>query len=158
MVCCHGRPAIYKFADDRGRAASGLLTAVVEAHVGPLSSVALAALLAAQTPLNVCRAGSAAERGATLASMSRQPFDLLDILPAAPHGIVLDFNWSRPALWDLKLPVEQMPVADLRWLLTKPVWSFEGAHFKVSPPQVRREPGTSPRSLRPGDGVRPGVP
>ena len=43
-------------------------------------------------------------------------------------------------LWELKLPVERMPVADLRWLLTMPVWSFEGEHFKISPAQVRQDP------------------
>lgn len=72
--------------------------------------------------------------------MQRQPFDLLEILPAALYDIVLDFNWSRELLWALDLPVEGIPVADLRWLLSLPVWPFQGEHFKVSPAEVRRDP------------------
>lgn len=37
-------------------------------------------------------------------------------------------------------PAEHVPAADLRWLLSMPVWSFEGEHLKVSPAQVRADP------------------
>jgi hypothetical protein len=72
--------------------------------------------------------------------MPRQPFDLLDVLPTVLRGIVLDFNWSRELLWGLDLPAGRVPVADLRWLLSMPVWSFEGEHFQISPAQVRADP------------------
>jgi hypothetical protein len=68
------------------------------------------------------------------------PFDLLDVLPTVLRGVVLDFNWSRKLLWGLDLRAGHVPVADLRWLLSMPVWSFEGEHFKVSPAQVRADP------------------
>ena len=72
--------------------------------------------------------------------MQRRPFDLLDVMPAVLHGVILDFDWSRELLWGLDLPVEQMPVAELRWLLSMPVWASGGEHFQVSPAEVRADP------------------
>jgi hypothetical protein len=60
--------------------------------------------------------------------------------PTVLVGIVLNFNWRRELLWELDLPVEDVPVTDLRWLLSMPVWSLDGEPFKVSPEQVRADP------------------
>ena len=72
--------------------------------------------------------------------MARKPFDLMDSVPAALHGLVLDFEWSRERLWALDLPVRAMAIEELRWLLALPWWSHEGVHFAISPNQVRADP------------------
>lgn len=73
--------------------------------------------------------------------MGRKPFPLLDVLPAALRGVVLDFEWDRERLWRLDLPVETMAIEGLRWLLRLPLWSFAGEPFQVSPEAVRADPG-----------------
>jgi hypothetical protein len=73
--------------------------------------------------------------------MARKPFDLLDLVPAALHGLILDFEWSREQLWALDLPVQPMAIQELRWLLPLPWWSYEGVPFAISPSQVRANPG-----------------
>ncbi|MDR0344396.1 MAG: hypothetical protein LBI49_15050 [Nocardiopsaceae bacterium] len=72
--------------------------------------------------------------------MPRQRFDLLDIVPAPLQGHILDFNWSHERLWALDLPARPMAVAQLRWLLSLPWWSYQRAHFVISPEQVRSDP------------------
>jgi len=73
--------------------------------------------------------------------MARKPFDLMDSVPAALRGLILDFEWSRERLWKLDLPVRAMAIEQLRWLLALPWWSYEGVHFAISPDQVRADPG-----------------
>lgn len=73
--------------------------------------------------------------------VTRKPFDLMESVPAALHGLILDFEWSRERLWSLDLPVRAMPIEELRWLLALPWWSSEGVHFAISPYQVRADPG-----------------
>ena len=73
--------------------------------------------------------------------MARKPFDLMDSVPAALHGLILDFEWSRERLWALDLVVQAMTIEELRWLLALPWWSDGGVHFAISPNQVRADPG-----------------
>jgi hypothetical protein len=68
------------------------------------------------------------------------PFGLMDSVPAALGGLILDFEWSRERLWALDLPVRAMAIEELRWLLALPWWSHEGVHFAISPDQVRADP------------------
>lgn len=72
--------------------------------------------------------------------VARKPFDLLDVVPPALHGLILDFEWSWERLWALDVPIRAMPVAKLRWLLLLPWWAYEGTHFAISPDQVRADP------------------
>jgi hypothetical protein len=74
-------------------------------------------------------------------AVGRKPFPLLDVVPAALHGLVLDFEWDRERLWQLVLPVETVPVGSLRWLLRLPLWSFGGEPFQVTPEGVQADPG-----------------
>jgi hypothetical protein len=74
----------------------------------------------------------------------RKPFDLMDSVPAALDGLILDFEWSRERLWALDLPVRVMAIEELRWLLALPWWSHGGVHFAISPDQVRTDPGLYP--------------
>jgi hypothetical protein len=73
--------------------------------------------------------------------VARKPFDLLDLVPAALHGLILDFEWGQEQLWALDLPEQPMAIEELRWLLPLPWWSHEGVPFAISPSQVRADPG-----------------
>lgn len=48
--------------------------------------------------------------------------------------------WRRDLLWALDLPVEQIPVASLAWLLDVPLWQWDGVPFRLTPNAVRADP------------------
>ena len=56
--------------------------------------------------------------------------------------------WNIRKLWDLELPVRQVTVADLTWLLDLPLWQKDGVRFQVSPRQVRDDPDAFPDHMR----------
>jgi hypothetical protein len=60
--------------------------------------------------------------------------------PPELEGIVLDFDWDRARLHALVLPVEEIPVAALAWMLDLRWWKVADAHFAVTPNQVRANP------------------
>jgi hypothetical protein len=60
--------------------------------------------------------------------------------PAELAGIILDFDWDRGRLHALRLPVEDVAVADLRWQLDLRWWKHADRHFAVSPNEVRADP------------------
>jgi hypothetical protein len=72
--------------------------------------------------------------------VARARFELLDALPAALKGLVLDFQWSHERLWSLDLPIHEVPAGSLRWLLGLPLWAHQGMPFTVTPLQVRANP------------------
>lgn len=45
----------------------------------------------------------------------RVPFPLLDKLPEALRGVILDLHWDLGRLRALRLPERVLPVADLAW-------------------------------------------
>lgn len=61
-------------------------------------------------------------------------------LPAVP--------WDIDKLWALDLPIQQVTVEELAWLLDLPLWQQDGTRFQVSPAQVRADPGRFPDHLR----------
>jgi hypothetical protein len=64
----------------------------------------------------------------------------MDAVPGALREVLPDLLWNRTLLWAFDLPVERVPVADLRWQLALPWWSLDGAPFAVSPDEVRADP------------------
>jgi hypothetical protein len=54
--------------------------------------------------------------------------------------VLLDFWWDTERLWQLDLPVTEMPVERLTWQLTLPMWQIDGVPFQVSPAQVAANP------------------
>jgi hypothetical protein len=48
--------------------------------------------------------------------------------------------WTEEALWQLDLPVEEIPVATFDWLLDLPIWRWEGRRFQLSLQDVLRDP------------------
>ena len=70
----------------------------------------------------------------------REPFPLLDAMPASLRAVMPHFLWSHDRLWALKLRAEPVTVDELRWHLALPMWSFAGVPFAISPEQVRTDP------------------
>lgn len=72
------------------------------------------------------------------------PFVELDGLAAIAPAVVRETlplgGWRRDLLWELRLPVREVPVAGLSWLLDLPVWQAYGRHFAVSPREVMAAP------------------
>jgi hypothetical protein len=73
-------------------------------------------------------------------SRGRHPFPLLDQLPDALRGVILDFHWDLDRLHALRLPETRLPVQGLAWHLELPFWSVEGRPFRVSPAEVAATP------------------
>lgn len=73
-----------------------------------------------------------------------EPFPLLDRVPAALRGVILEVAWDLDLLRQLDLPVDDVDLADLRWQLELPWWSDDGHLFAISPLQVRADPARYP--------------
>ncbi|MDM4790280.1 hypothetical protein [Pseudomonas aeruginosa] len=70
----------------------------------------------------------------------RQPFPLLDQLPAELDGMILDYLWDHTKLHALTgLPEVTVPVSDLAWHLDLPFWASGGKPFMVCPCEVAAE-------------------
>jgi hypothetical protein len=52
--------------------------------------------------------------------------------------------WDRERLHALELPVVEMPVADLLWLLDIPLWADAGEPFRLTPIEVGAHPDRFP--------------
>jgi len=88
--------------------------------------------------------------------------------PAALDGVFPDFDWDVRQLWSLRLPVEELPVAEFRWLLQLPLWRWGGRRFVLRPAEVLCDPeqylahapepgrGTVSTSCAPPEGRRQG--
>lgn len=72
--------------------------------------------------------------------LGAKPFALWDIVPASLRGVLLNIRWDRDALFRMVLPVEEVPVAELRWQLALPWWRVGDRYFAVSPEEVRADP------------------
>jgi hypothetical protein len=55
---------------------------------------------------------------------------------------------GRKRLYTLDLPVRELSVADLRWLLDVPLWAVDGIPFRVTPNEVARDPEAWPEQCR----------
>ena len=73
-----------------------------------------------------------------------EPFPLLDRVPPALRGVILEVAWDVDLLRQLDLPVVDVELADLRWQLELPWWTHEGHPFAISPTQVRADPARYP--------------
>ncbi len=72
--------------------------------------------------------------------LEASPFQRWDQIPPAMRGVLLNIRWDRDALFQLSLPVEEIPVGDLRWQLELPWWRDGDRHFAVTPTDVRADP------------------
>ncbi len=65
---------------------------------------------------------------------------LIATMPPSLRQALTDAPWEMDLLRQLKLPVELVPIAELRWLLDLPVWRDGKERFRLSPAQVRGNP------------------
>lgn len=68
------------------------------------------------------------------------PFPLLDELPDALRGVILDFHWDVARLHALELPQQEMKVAVWPGTSRCPSGRFDGRPFQVSPREVLADP------------------
>lgn len=69
-----------------------------------------------------------------------KPFDLWRKMPPVMQALLPNVMWDRQRLHELVLPVCELPVADLRWMLDLPWWRVGERRFAVTPNQVRLSP------------------
>ena len=50
------------------------------------------------------------------------------------------FMWTEEALWQLDLPVEELPIETFDWLLDLPIWRWQGNRFQLSLQDVLNHP------------------
>ena len=71
---------------------------------------------------------------------------LLDSMPPQVRDAFPDpaeftlIGWVERDLWQLQLPVEEVPVGTFAWLLDLPVWRWEGRRYQLSINDVMRDP------------------
>lgn len=56
--------------------------------------------------------------------------------------------WDRTKLYALDLPLREIPIDDLRWMLDIPLWAVDGIAFRVAPNQVIANPVRYPEQYR----------
>lgn len=69
---------------------------------------------------------------------------LLTIMPEAVKAAVTPELWDRDRLHALDVPVRDVAIDGLAWLLDVPLWAVEGAPFRVTPNEVRAAPEAFP--------------
>ena len=69
-----------------------------------------------------------------------RPFDLWRKMPPVMQALLPNVMWDRQLLHALVLPVVELPVAELRWMLDLPWWRVGERRFAVTPNQVRLAP------------------
>ena len=69
-----------------------------------------------------------------------KPFDLWRKMPPVMQALLPNVMWDRQRLHELVLPVSELPVAGLRWMLDLPWWRVGERRFAVTPNQVRLSP------------------
>lgn len=68
--------------------------------------------------------------------------ELLDATPPELRDVFPAYDWNVDRLWELSLPVQDVPVENLTWLLHLPLWRWEGQRFVLSPAAVLADPKT----------------
>ncbi len=61
-------------------------------------------------------------------------------LPSVIEKYWYAFDWDVEALWALELPVSQMPIRRLEWMLDIPAFGFEGKNYCLTPREILKSP------------------
>lgn len=62
-------------------------------------------------------------------------------LPAIIKEVGFDFNWDEQKVWELDVPVEEMPIDKLTWHFDVPfLWSKPNGYYDVKPCEVIEHP------------------
>lgn len=66
-------------------------------------------------------------------------------LPAIIRSVGFDFHWSEEKVWQLDLPIEDMPIDRLLWHMNFPFWrDEEDRQYRVMPQEVLQYPALYP--------------
>ncbi|BCJ35355.1 hypothetical protein Athai_28580 [Actinocatenispora thailandica] len=66
--------------------------------------------------------------------------ELVADTPAMVRAALPMLRWRLDLLWQLRLPVQRLAVAQFDWLLDLPLWQRDGRRFQVTPRQVLAAP------------------
>lgn len=55
-----------------------------------------------------------------------------------------DFSWDNRKVWDLELPVEEIPVSELEWILDLPFWNTPNHYYNLTARAVLSHPELYP--------------
>jgi hypothetical protein len=69
-----------------------------------------------------------------------KPFDQWRNMPPVMQALLPNVMWDRARLHELALPITELRVADLRWMLDLPWWRVGDRRFSLTPNQVRHDP------------------
>lgn len=61
-------------------------------------------------------------------------------LPSVIEKYWYAFDWDVEAIWALDLPVSQMPIGRLEWMLDIPAFGFEGKDYCLTPREILKSP------------------
>ena len=61
-------------------------------------------------------------------------------LPQIIKDVGFDFHWSEEKVWELDVPVEEMPTSELEWHFDVPFWSTESGFYDLKPREVINNP------------------
>ena len=62
-------------------------------------------------------------------------------LPNIIKEVGFDFSWDEYKIWELDVPVEQMPIDKLTWHFDIPfIWSKPGGYYDIKPCEVIKNP------------------
>jgi hypothetical protein len=73
-------------------------------------------------------------------SDTKPSFELWRKMPPVMQALLPNTMWDRIKLHELVLPVVELRVAELRWMLDLPWWRVGERRFAVTPNQVRHAP------------------
>ena len=73
--------------------------------------------------------------------------ELLSMMPPALRDALVITPWRLERLHRLELPVEQLEVSELLWLLDLPLWQRDGVRFQVQPREVLEAPQAYPHHM-----------
>ena len=60
------------------------------------------------------------------------------------HALDLPFWRDNQKLWELEIPVEEMNIDELLWILDVPFWEDEGGNITITPREVINNPDKYP--------------
>lgn len=55
-----------------------------------------------------------------------------------------DFSWDNKKVWNLELPVEEIDIQELEWILDLPFWNTKGNSYDLSAREVLTHPEMYP--------------
>ncbi|MCA9313328.1 hypothetical protein KDA08_03325 [Candidatus Saccharibacteria bacterium] len=66
-------------------------------------------------------------------------------LPDIIKEVGFDFSWDERKVWELDVPVEEMPIDELTWHFDIPfIWSKPDGYYDVNPSEVIEHPDQHP--------------